>query len=478
MILSRPIGGWVRGLGLLFLGGCAAGGSPGPVPRAPSAAAEPMAPAATRTLQLLERVTRIDSAGGREAAVARQLAEYLDTAGVRSRLIPHEPGRASLWARLGPDTGRPVVLASHLDAPPADPRRWPAETGPFDAVRRDGALVGRGVLGGKGLAVTHAHVLAELARREADLVRPVLLVAVAAGLEPDGGAAPAIVSGRAALKEAAVVLTVGGYSLIEPGLEDRMLHWATIGDPGWARVHMTAVGDETDPASARLARHLPAVLSKGPRTRLVPSTEAGMRALAGTASPLSTLPYRWAPLARLLVVPSWRETPFLSGLVRETVDVERLEGGQTAASAARARAVLRCRLLPGTDPATVRRRLRAAAPDPQVFFTLKATRGPSVSSRAPEALAARLESTSSRPGWRQALAFGLAAQPTLAPAFRALDAPVVGFWPLPVTPETWARIDRPNERVAVDLYLDAASRLRDLVLALATEAPEAPRGGS
>lgn len=426
-----------------------------------------MSPLGTRTLQLLERVVRIDSAGRDETAVARQLSGFLEASGVRAELLPWEPGRASLLARVGPDGGAPVVLLSHLDAPPADPRRWPDGEGPFDGARRDGELIGRGVLGGKGLAVVHANVLGQLAEREADLVRPVVMLAVAGGLEIEGGATVGALAARPELEAAEIVLTVGGYTLVDPDLEDRWLHWVTTEEPGWASIQMTAVGDAADPAPARLARALPPVVEEGARTELTASARAAMRALGQTASTLATLPYRWSALSRLLIVPKWAEVPFLSGLVRESVEVAGLEGGQTTPSAARARAELRCRYFPGTTTGDLRARFRRLADTPRVFFTLSAWTPPVASPAPTGALTALLERTSRRPDRRQTLAYGAAVQATPAGPFRKLGrATVVGFWPLAITPEAWSRQDGPRERVDIEGFLDSAERVRDLVVEL------------
>jgi acetylornithine deacetylase/succinyl-diaminopimelate desuccinylase-like protein len=455
---------------LAGLAACASGGGT-PTIEIPGRAST--TPLETRTLQLLERTIRIDTSAGNEGAAARQLAAFLDTAGIPSRIVPWQPGRASLVARIGPDDGEPIVLASHLDTPPFDARRWPRDAGPLSAVRRDGRVVGRGVIGGKGLAVAHAHVLGDLVRREADLIRPVVLVAVAGGLAPDLGATRSILDAEPELSNARLILTTGGYTLVEPGIQGRLLHWVTIGEPGWAHIEMTAVGDESDPAGPRLAAHLPEVLRRASRTQLPDVTRDALRTLGQTASPLATAAYRWGPLAELLIVPEWSTAPFLSGLVTESVEVVEIDSGRTAPAAARARARLRCRMLPGTKPETVRRRLRRAAPDPRVFFTVRATTNGSVSSAPGEKITTLLARASERDDWTQALALGLAVAPSPAAAFRAV-APTVGFWPLPLTPDEASRHERPNESVDVSLYLDAASRLRDLVSALSREAPRTP----
>jgi acetylornithine deacetylase/succinyl-diaminopimelate desuccinylase-like protein len=470
-------GAWAA-LGLMLSAACArVDPSPDDAPPPPLDTLRSMSPLGTRTLQLLERVVRIDSGDGGETAVARQIAGYLEAAGVETELLAWRPGRASLLARLGPERGPPLVLLSHLDAPPADPRRWPEGEGPFDGTRHDGELVGRGVLGGKGLAVVHANVVSRLSDREAELVRPVVMLAVAGGLEIDAGAITAVLASRPDLRDAELVLTVGGYTLVDPDLSDRWLHWVSVAEPGWAAIQMTAVGDASDPAPTRLARALPPVVEEGPRSRLTPSADAAISALGETASPVATLAYRSSLLARLLVVPRWAEIPFLSGLVRESVDVTLLESGRVVPPPARARAELRCRYFPGTTTGDLRARFRRLAGTRRVFFTLSAWTSPVESRRPSAALGARLAQVSHRPGIRQALAYGLAVQPTPAGPFRrSTDATVIGFWPIPVTPDDWSRIDRPGERVDLEDFLESAERLRDLVFESSRELnPAAPR---
>lgn len=456
---------------LLLAGACAgSGGAPEPAPAGPSERAR--SPLGTRTVQLLERVVRIDTAGGDETAAARQIAAFLEASRVTSEVLTWRPGRASLVARLGPEGGPPVVLLSHLDAPPAEARRWPEGEGPFDGTRRGGELIGRGVLGGKGLAVVHAHIFTELAAREADLRRPVILVALAGGLEIDGGAGPALLEAKPELgRDDALVLTVGGYTFIDPDGSDRWLHWVTIAEPGWAEIDVTAVGDASDPAGVRLARALPAVVEEGPRTQLTASAWAAMVALRESAPALAVPAYRAELLARLLVLPRWAKRPVLSALVQESVEVMELSSGQDTPASARARAALRCRYLPGTTTGDLRARFVRLANAPRIFFTLASWAEPVASAAPGPSLADRLLRSSQRVGPRQVMAYGLAVQPTPAAPFRAAGAQVFGHWPLPVRPEAWSLRDEPGERVDLEAYLESADRLRELVLELSLTPP-------
>ena len=91
--------------------------------------------------------------------------EYLSAHGVASRLVPSDDGsKASLFASLGPDGPGGVALSGHTDVVPVDGQDW--TTAPFETVRRDGRIYGRGTADMKGfIAVVLAMVPDFLAAR-------------------------------------------------------------------------------------------------------------------------------------------------------------------------------------------------------------------------------------------------------------------------------------------------------------------------
>jgi acetylornithine deacetylase/succinyl-diaminopimelate desuccinylase-like protein len=111
--------------------------------------------------------------------LAERLASYLETEGIEARVIPlPDPGspRAALWARLpGQGTARSLVLLSHLDVVPADPRAW--TVAPFAGVVGGGYVIGRGALDAKGVTVTHLLALVEARRRGLHFARDLILLA-------------------------------------------------------------------------------------------------------------------------------------------------------------------------------------------------------------------------------------------------------------------------------------------------------------
>jgi succinyl-diaminopimelate desuccinylase len=91
-------------------------------------------------------MVRVDTTNppGAEAALARLLAERLEEAGMRTRLVPLGPGRESLVATLAAVDGDApwLVLSGHLDTVPVGPERW--STPPFSAEIDGDRLLGRG----------------------------------------------------------------------------------------------------------------------------------------------------------------------------------------------------------------------------------------------------------------------------------------------------------------------------------------------
>lgn len=80
------------------------------------------------------------------------VADYLRSLGVEPVLLPSadDPAKVNLAARIGPDTAGGVVLSGHTDVVPVVGQDWSSD--PFNLVRRDDRLFGRGSADMKGFA--------------------------------------------------------------------------------------------------------------------------------------------------------------------------------------------------------------------------------------------------------------------------------------------------------------------------------------
>lgn len=142
-------------------------------------------------LQLLTDMIRIDTTGGKEAALAEMLAERLAAVGIDGRLESVESGRLNLVACLpGRNRGNKLVLNAHLDTVPVG-AGWTKD--PFGAEIADGKLFGRGSSDTKSSLAAMAMVMIEFAHEGIELEHDMVLLGTA-GEEKDMAGARAFVA--------------------------------------------------------------------------------------------------------------------------------------------------------------------------------------------------------------------------------------------------------------------------------------------
>ncbi len=325
---------------------------------------------------LLAELIRIDTSNppGGETAAAQALARHLAAAGIPSEVLESAPGRGNLYARLqGSGRGRPVVLLSHLDVVPADPRGW--RVPPFAGLREGGYVWGRGAIDCKGVTAIQATALVALARSGERIDRDVILLATAD--EEAGGAAGAgwLAQHRPDLVQGAeYVLNEGDDIHLLPG--GRRVVQVAIAEKAPCWVRLTATGDAghgavppRETAVTRLVRALEKLRRYRTPVRLTPVVETYFAALA----PLEPEPLR----TRLLhlrtalddptFLAEFTRNPRQNALVRDTITPTVLRGStKTNVIPAEASAELDCRLLPGEAPEAFLGRLAEAIGDAAV----------------------------------------------------------------------------------------------------------------
>jgi succinyl-diaminopimelate desuccinylase len=150
---------------------------------------------------LTQELLRYDTVNppGREKECAIHLADLLDAGGFETRLVELAGGhRASLIARHGRGSGKPLVFTGHIDVVPLGTRAWSRD--PFGGEIADGRIHGRGSSDMKSGVAAFVAAALEAARRASD--REIVLVItageetgcegaesiVAAGLQGEAGA--------------------------------------------------------------------------------------------------------------------------------------------------------------------------------------------------------------------------------------------------------------------------------------------------
>ena len=100
------------------------------------------------------------------------VGNYLDDYGAVYRRIPDATGeKASLVARIGPDTEGGIVLSGHSDVVPVEGQDWSSD--PFVLTERDGRLYGRGTCDMKGFCAAALSLVPEM--QAAELRRPIYI---------------------------------------------------------------------------------------------------------------------------------------------------------------------------------------------------------------------------------------------------------------------------------------------------------------
>ena len=127
-----------------------------------------------------EALLRIDTSNppGNETAVAVYLQDALAAEGIEGRLYAMVPDRDNLVARIGGNGSKePVLVMGHTDVVGVQRENWSVE--PFDAVRRDGYIYGRGALDDKDNVTAGLMLLLMLRRAGVELDRDVIFLAEA-----------------------------------------------------------------------------------------------------------------------------------------------------------------------------------------------------------------------------------------------------------------------------------------------------------
>jgi acetylornithine deacetylase len=97
-------------------------------------------------------------------ALIEFIRDYLDGYGVKSELVFDEDGaKANLYATIGPQDQRGILLSGHTDVVPIDDQDW--HTDPFELIEKDDRLYGRGSSDMKSFIATVLSLVPTLVER-------------------------------------------------------------------------------------------------------------------------------------------------------------------------------------------------------------------------------------------------------------------------------------------------------------------------
>jgi len=304
------------------------------------------------TLDWFRALIRLDTTNppGNERLAANYIAAQLEASGIDSVRLEAAAGRTNLIARLpGSDSANaPLMLASHTDVVPAEPKRW--THAPFGAEIAEGCIWGRGAIDMKSKCAMDLGLAVALRRARIMGDRDVILAATADEESGSQFGAQFLIEQHPDLVRAGFVLNeVGGFTMYLGG---RRFYPIQIAEKGFVTVRMTVAaapghGSIPRPVTAitRLAELITRIANAQMRVRLTPPLRRTLAALG---------------LTRETVTPLFR--PMLSNTVTPTIV---RAGYKDNVIPGEASVILDGRTLPGEDVASFIAELRGiVGPEP------------------------------------------------------------------------------------------------------------------
>jgi len=423
---------------------------------------------------LLQQYVRINTTNppGNELDAAKMLKEKFLAEGIPATVWEPAPGRGIVAARLR-GTGRhtkALVLLSHMDVVPANPKEW--QVAPFSAQIRDGEIWGRGTLDDKGPGVIELMAMLALKRSGVLLNRDVIFLAT--GDEEEGGknGADWMVEHEAGVyADAGYLLNEGGGIMSRPN--GRKYYAVSISEktPLWLR--LTATGEAghaavppDNTAVTRLIAALDRLVAYRAPIRIISPVRDYFRAIAQ----LDGGPPEFSNLAVALrdddFASKFASVPHQNAMVRDTFTPTMLTGSQkTNIIPASASAVIDSRLLPGDNPQQVIADLRKIIADDGIKIDVILNFPAESSPRKSELMAAI---------GKLAVTEGAVAVPMMIAGFtdshyfrqKGLDS--YGFIPLEASTAEMRGVHGLNERIAVKELAAAVRRMVELLKLMGT----------
>ena len=198
---------------------------------------------------ILEKLVRIPSPTGSEAAAAQAVAAWCEEAGLDVELQEVAPGRPNMIARWTVGRRPRLLLTGHLDTVPVG-EGWTRD--PYGAEIADGRLYGRGACDMKGGLAAMLGAIFDLRARGEEPAGDVVLVA-AVGEEEDSAGTRALVA-RGIEAERAVLAEPTAMQLVRANRG--LMNFRVILKGASAHASSPALGHNAVTAAARLVIEL------------------------------------------------------------------------------------------------------------------------------------------------------------------------------------------------------------------------------
>ncbi len=419
---------------------------------------------------LLSQYIRIDTTNppGNELGAARMLREKFLDDGIPASVWEPAPGRGVIAARLrgiGKHT-KAIVLLSHMDVVPANPKQW--QVPPFSGEVKDGDIWGRGAIDDKGPGVI--EMMAMLAIKRAGILLNRDVIFIATGDEEEGGRNGAgwlVAHEKQVFADAGYLLNEGGGIEETPGHHRFYAVSLAEKTPMWIR--LTAQGPSGHaavPPDATAVTHLTVALSKlityRPPLHVIDTVRDYFRAIGK----IDGGPSEFKNLVISLRKPAFRQnflsTPRYNAMVRDTITPTVLGASQkTNVIAPTAYAEVDCRLLPGADPKEFLDQIRKVIGDDTIKVDVLLN-FPAASSPSRSILMNAINAVAWQDGHDTAVPMMIAGF-TDSHYFRAAGLVAYGFVPVELTTAQEHTVHGVNERIEAKELGNGIRRMVELL---------------
>jgi acetylornithine deacetylase/succinyl-diaminopimelate desuccinylase-like protein len=332
-------------------------------------------------LRELVEINTTDSSGSTTTA-AEAMAARLKAAGFPDadvRVLGPNERKGNLVARLrGRGTAKPILLLAHLDVVEARKEDWSADLDPFRFAERGGFFYGRGTSDDKAQA---AIWIATLIRFRQEGFVPDRDVIVALTADEEGGTSNGVawlLEHHRALIDAEYVLNEGGDGEMKGG--KRIANQVQAAEKVYHSVALEARnpgGHSSLPRKDNAIYQLAAALSRLSAFEFPVELNEVTRAYFARMAQIETGQTAADMKAVAAAVPApaaarrlAAASPLYNSVMRTTCVATEIAGGHAEnALPQSARAVVNCRILPGTDPAAVERTLAGVIADPGITMS-------------------------------------------------------------------------------------------------------------
>jgi acetylornithine deacetylase/succinyl-diaminopimelate desuccinylase-like protein len=425
----------------------------------------------TEATALLSSYIRINTTNppGNELPAAKMLKEKFLKDGIPAAIFEPAPGRGIVAARLrGIGKHRKtLMLLSHIDVAPADPKQWTVP--PFSGQVKNGEIWGRGALDGKGPGVIELMAMLAIKRARILLNRDILFVAV--GDERSGGknGSQWLIEHQTNLyKDVGFVLNEGG------GLrKDKAGHLfysvaVTEKSPLWLRLTAAGnVGEGSAPpaqtAVTRLVAALARLIDYQMPFKVLPLVQDYYHALAALDQKQPKLLDLRQSLTDADFAKEFAAVPVNNAMVRDTLTPTIINTGfKTDIIPPAATAELDCRLLPDEDANSFIKLVREQINDDKIKVD-KLLSVPTLMSPVRSDLMNAIEVLARRTDKEAPVIPAMLTGFNDSHYFRQRGLVTYGFVPIEVTEQQEAMEHGVNERIPVESLRSGMQRMVELL---------------